>query len=260
MSELIDYTEVPCLQEILNFLPINPDDKEDVVNYIQNIQNVIVVKYKNDQYQFAYFGIHLLFMTYIYCTAWKISQIEPERYKDAIIFARAYSGRERDLDIEDVSSVFAYRLLPETEIIKLFKIIDLDVSHMNDVKETVKIRNDMAHASGNFIIKTEESFDLKATRVLNLMKAVDKRMYRPVRKWYEQVLLRFCRGEYEEYTDPKDIIYEKMILDFKLSVNELLVCEQMSVKYLINERRNDKDKLRAFEKAITDHCVNMGYI
>ena len=95
MSDVVDYTEVPYLQEILNFLPINPDDEEDVINYIQNITNLVAVNYKYGQYQFAYFGIHLLYMTYIYCTAWKISQIEPERYKDAIVFARAYLDSRR---------------------------------------------------------------------------------------------------------------------------------------------------------------------
>ena len=34
MSDSVDYTEVPYLQEILNFLPINPDDEEDVINEI----------------------------------------------------------------------------------------------------------------------------------------------------------------------------------------------------------------------------------
>ena len=92
MSDVVDYTEVPYLQEILNYLPIDPADEEDVINYIQNVTNLIAVNYKYEQYQFAYFGIHLLYMTYIYCTAWKISQIEPDRYKDAIIYARPYSG------------------------------------------------------------------------------------------------------------------------------------------------------------------------
>lgn len=88
MSEIVDYTEVPYLQEILNFLPINPEYEEDVINYIRNITNLVAVNYKYGQYQFAYLGIHLLYMTYIYCTAWKISQIETVRYKDAIIYAR----------------------------------------------------------------------------------------------------------------------------------------------------------------------------
>lgn len=123
MFDAVDYTEVPYLQEILNFLPINPDDEEDVINYIQNITNVVAVNYKYGQYQFAYFGIHLMYMTYIYCTAWKIGQIEPERYKDAIVFARPYSGREKDLKIEDADSIFAYSIIPEKDIAKLFKII-----------------------------------------------------------------------------------------------------------------------------------------
>ena len=56
MFDAVDYTEVPYLQEILNFLPINPDDEEDVINYIQNITNVVAVNYKYGQYQFAYFA------------------------------------------------------------------------------------------------------------------------------------------------------------------------------------------------------------
>lgn len=88
---------VPYLQVILSYLPINPEDEEDIVNYVQNITNLIAINYKYGQYQFAYFGVHLLYMTYLYCTAWKISQIEPERYKDAITYARSYIGREEDL-------------------------------------------------------------------------------------------------------------------------------------------------------------------
>ena len=100
MSDIVDYSDVPYLQDILNYLPIDPTDDEDIINYIKNITNLIAVNYKYGQYQFAYFGIHLLYMTYIYCSAWKISQIEPDRYKDAIIYARSYSGRENEFKIE----------------------------------------------------------------------------------------------------------------------------------------------------------------
>ena len=46
VSDVVDYTEVPYLQEILNYLPIDPADEEDVNNYIQNITNLIAVNYK----------------------------------------------------------------------------------------------------------------------------------------------------------------------------------------------------------------------
>lgn len=260
MLETVDYAEVPYLQEILNFLPINPDDEEDIISYVQNIATLIAVNYKHGQYQFAYFGLHLMYMTYIYCSAWKIGQIEPERYKDAIIFARPYSGREKDLKIEDAESIFAYSLMSEKDIAKLFKIIGLDKSHISIVSDLVDARNDMAHASGKFEILTEDSFDSKASNILVSINTIHRCMKESIRKWYGQVLLSFCAGEYEGYTDPKDIIAEKMIQSFKLSVNELLICNEMSVSGLITAHRGYQTKLKNFKKTVTDYCQEAGYI
>ena len=260
MSDVVDYAEVPYLQEILNFLPINPEDGEDVTNYIRNITNLIAVNYKYGQYQFAYFGLHLLYMTYIYCTAWKIGQFEPERYKDAIVFARPYNGREKDLKIEDAESIFAYSLIPEKDIAKLFKVIGLDRSQIYAVGDLVDTRNEMAHASGKFEILTEDSFDVKANSILVSITSIHKCMDKQLRKWYSYLLLRFCKEEYEDYDDPRDIITEQMIQTFKLSTNELLICNEMSVAQLITENRDYKVKLKDFKEELSKYCEEMGYI
>ena len=76
----------------------------------------------------------------------------------------------------------------------------------------------------------------------------------------KEVLLSFCCGEYDGYDNPKDVIAEQMIQSFKLSVNELLVCNEMSVSSLITEHRGYQTKLKDFKKAISDHCQEMGYI
>lgn len=259
MSDPIDYTEVPHLQDILDYLPINPNDEEDVANYINNVTNLIAVNYKYEQYQFAYFGVHLLYMTYIYATAWKIAQIEPERYKDAIVFARAYNGREKDLKIEDADSIFSYSLMPEKDIAKLFKVINLDKSQISIVADLVDTRNEMAHASGKFEILTEDSYDAKVNSIILSMGAINKCMDTLIRKWYSQVLLSFCKKEYDEYDNPKDFIYEQIIQSFKLSINELLICNEMSVSSLITEHRGFDKKLKDFKKEMTNYCKDMGY-
>ena len=260
MSDVVDYTEVPYLQEILNYLPIDPADEEDVINYIQNITNLIAVNYKYGQYQFAYFGLHLLYMTYIYCTAWKIGKIIPQRYKDAIVFARSYVGREKDLKIEDADSIFAYSLIPEKDIARLFKIVELDRSQIYVVGNLIDVRNDMAHASGKFEILTEEVFDAKAKNILISITSIHKCMDKQLRKWYSDLLLRFCKEEYEDYDNPRDIITEQMIQTFKLSTNELLTCNEMSVAQLITEHRDYKVKLKDFKKELSKYCEEMGYI
>ena len=259
MTDTIDYTEVPYLQDILNFLPINPDDEEDVIGYIENISNLIAVNYKYGQYQFAYFGMHLLYMTYIYCTAWKISQIEPDRYKDVIVFARSYNGREKELKIEDAESIFSYSLMPEKDIAKLFTIIELDKSQISFVSNLVDTRNEMAHASGKFEILTSEGFDASVNNIYKSIDIINRATEKLIKKWYTQVLVSYCNGEYDEYDNPKDFIFEQMIQSFKLSINELLICNGMSVSSLITEHRGYEKKLKEFKKNLTVFCQNMGY-
>lgn len=258
MPDVVEYTEVPKLQEVLEFLPIEPDE-ENINDYIRNITDLIDINYKFGQFQFAYFGLHLLYMTYIYCTAWKAGQIEPQRYRDAIIFARAYNGREKELKLEDADSVFAYSLIPETEIVKLFSIIDMDKSQFSSVSLLVKTRNNMAHASGKFEILTEDSFGAKMESILNSMKAIHRAMEQPIRKWYRKVLLGFCTGKYEGYS-PRDIIFEEMLQSFKLSAKELIICNEMSVGRLITDHRDYKVKLKDFKRAVTEYCQELGYI
>lgn len=260
MIDSLDYAEIPYLQDILNYLPIDPIDEEDVNNYIQNITNLISINYRYDQYQFAYFGVHILYMTYIYSTSWKISQINPCRYKDAIVFARPYSGRDKELKIEDADSIFAYSLLPEKDISRIFKIIDLDKSQISNVCDLVDIRNDMAHATGKFEILNEDGFDAKAKNVLVSMGCINKCMFQQIRAWYSQVLLSYCAGEYgDEYKNPHDFIVEQLVQSFKLSVNELIICKEMSISSLITQHRGYESKLKKFKKAIEKYCEDMGY-
>lgn len=124
----------------------------------------------------------------------------------------------------------------------------------------VDTRNEMAHASGKFEILTEEGFDAKASSVFTSISCIHSCMDKLIRKWCKEVLLSFCCGEYDGYDNPKDVIAEQMIQSFKLSVNELLVCNEMSVSSLITEHRGYQAKLKDFKKAISDHCQEMGYI
>lgn len=147
----------------------------------------------------------------------------------------------------------------EKEIAKLFTVIELDKSQISTVSNLVDTRNEMAHASGKFDILTEEIFEAKANSILNSMKNIHKCMDKPIRKWYGQVLLSFCKGEFDGYDDPKDVIIEQMIQTFKLSTNELLICNEMSINGLITEHRGYQTKLRDFKKSVSDHCLEMGY-
>ena len=259
MLEGIECSEIPYLQDILNFLPIEPNDDEDIQTYIQNVISLVTVNYKYEQYQFAYFGLHLLYMTYIYSTIWKISKINSARYSDAVVFVRPYSNRERDFDIENINSIFEYSLIPEKDIPRIFKLIDLDKSQISNVRGLVDIRNDMAHASGKFKILNEENFSIRANSIFASIKNIHNSMDRQIRLWFKKILIDYCNGEFKEYKDIKDIISEQMIQNFNLSINELLICKEMSVKDMITEQRILASKLRKFKSAVLSYCEDLGY-
>ena len=258
MLDTIDYSDVSYMQEILGYFPINSEGNEDIYNYIQNIADSIAVNYKYEKYQFSYFGVHLLYMTYIYCTIWKIGKMEPDRYQDAIIFARSYGGRESDLQIEDAESIFVYSLMPEKDIAKLFKIIALDKSQVNNICLLVKARDEMAHASGNFEILTEEIFESKMSNIYISMKNIQRCMDKCIKKWYTKLLLDFCRGKYQDYKKPQDFIIEYMTQIFKLSAKELLVCSGMSVRELIAKYPEYKSQFENFKKVLQEYCEDIG--
>ena len=53
------------IYEILEYLSI---DDVEVNDYVSPLFDSATVTYKKAQYQFSYFAIHLIFMTYIYST------------------------------------------------------------------------------------------------------------------------------------------------------------------------------------------------
>ena len=46
----------------------------------------------------------------------------------------------------------------------------------------------------------------------------------------------------------------------KLSTNELVVCNEMSVSSLVTTHRGYEAKLKAFKRAVTAYCQEMGYV
>lgn len=103
---------------------------------------------------------------------------------------------------------------------------------------------------------------LKLISVLASMKNIHRCMDQPIRKWCEQILLSYCaeEGEYGAYTNPVDFITEQMIQSFKLSINELLICNEMSVSHIITKHRGYSKKLKEYKTAIATYCTDMGYI
>jgi len=241
----IELINVPHFKEILKYLPIASNDKEDVMKYLQNIKSLVSINYRYEQYQFAYFGVHLLYMTYIYCSAWKISSMCEKRYKDATIFARPYNGKESEF--RESESVFKFSLLPEKDIGKIFHVTGLDAGQIRQISGFVADRDDMAHASGKISIPNSEEFETKAKTILTSMSNIHNSMKGLVRKWFGEILVKFSQD-----SDGDIDIYENVISDYSLSIKEIAECDEMSIKGILAKYPSLENELKGYKEDLRD--------
>jgi len=256
--EGLDFVDVPYLDEILNNLPISANDKEDVDAYLGNIVNLVNVNYKYEQYQFAYFGLHLLYMTYIYFAIWKVSKANPARYEDVVVFARPYQGSK--LDFLNIESIFEYSYVAEKDIPKIFKIIGLDGGQIGIIQGLVDTRNDMAHASGKFEILNEDAFFLSANSMFTSIKNIHNCMKKQIRNLHRDFLLKIIDFDFDDEASAKELIFEQLIQNLNLSVNEVLECNEMSLNSLSNEHPAHADKFATLKSALKNLCEERGYV
>ena len=269
MERDIDFNNVPYLAEILQHLPHDPASDVDFSTYINEIRDSVAVNYSHSKFQFAYFGIHLIYMTYIHCTAWKISVMNESRYMDAVAFVRPYPGEE--LDLYNVQSVFDFSRIPERDIGKILNIIEIDHTEIKRIVKTeighrfkarigqisslVDSRNDLAHATGKIIVPNEAELKTRTNSIMTSINNIHQRMGVEVKRWYREVLPDFCL----RYGDDFDI-WENMVQDYNLSLKELLVCNEMSIRSLAESHPNLSIKLKEFKEGLKEVCINLGIV
>ena len=154
------------------------------------------------------------------------------------------------------------------EITNTARITKMNMILAGDGHSNIKMKDSLAHPiDGSETYEDEEGvihhrgFDIVLANMPYSQKTKHGNLYDlPSTNGDGKVLISFCKGEYEGYDEPKDFITEQMIQSFKLSTKELLICNEMSVSNLTTEHRGYGTKLKEFKKAMTDYCLEMGYI
>jgi hypothetical protein len=233
--------------QLLDYLPI---DDAEVNNYVTPLLNSAQVTHEKEQYQFSYFAVHLIFMTYIYLTVWKISQFHKEKYEHSLLFARPYNGS--DINLKQVSSIFDYSYLPEKDIFELFSLIGLDNGYIKSTKKLIDYRNDMAHATGKIQILNMKQFEDAIADLLSVCINIQKNMEETIKEWYKNKLLCFARtGNLDGKILPIDFIDEILIGNLSFSKKDLFACSEYGIS-----RFKDQKKYK-FEKNEHERLINL---
>jgi hypothetical protein len=144
------------LFRISKFLPIRCDVNE--ANYIKYLSDSFdKLCNKIDDYDksdgFAIIPFHLLFMMVLHYRALRIFKEQPENYRLAITFK--YIEDKDKKAICDPRSPFNFSLFGESEVLKIFKLLEIKNDKLGKIKSLIKVRNNLAHATGNIESKLE---------------------------------------------------------------------------------------------------------
>jgi len=244
------------MDEIFELYEYMPIEDVEISDYTKPLFNSVNVTYEKEQYQFSYFAVHLIFMTYIYSTVWKIRQFHKENYEHSLLFARPYNGSE--VNLKEISSIFEFSHLPEKDIFEFFALIGLENSYIKSTKKLIKYRNEMAHATGRFQIATENDYDNAIKEIVNVTVKIHEKLSLTIRDWYKQELVHYAKTELDEqYSSIHDYIDNIFIKTLSFSQRELLVCKEFGLNKLKNRdesglTRDEIAKIVEFHKAIKE--------
>ena len=226
------------LYKIRMHLPI---DDEEIENYFSKLSNTLNLNYKNNEFQFAYIALHLLFMTYLYNLVWQISKINVDYYKIASLFVRPFNGSE--IDLNNIKSIFEFKDLPEKDVINFLHLIGLDNSYIGILKKQIEKRNSMAHASGIYELIDINSFEPEKDTVISIIeKCTSMFCNKLLNKFYIKSIEKWLNDDKVDHSDYEFFIDEYLIIDISAS--------QIQLSNLANLSRNQFYKI--MKENITD--------
>lgn len=223
------------IEEAYNILDYLPIDDLEVNDYITPLLNSALVTFEKEEYQFSYFALHLIFMTNIYSSIWKIGQFYKERYHDSLLFARPYSGCE--VNFKEIKSVFEFSHLPEKDIFEFFSLIGVENSYIKSIKGLIDTRNQMAHATGKFQISTVDNFNAAVRQLNSVLEYLQSSLNLTIRDWYKAELLSYSKNPLaENYPTITDYINDVFLNRYGFSKKDLTACNEFGLNKLKNRR------------------------
>lgn len=240
--------------EIFDYLPI--DDLE-VSDYVNPLFNSAQVTYDKEEYQFSYFAIHLIFMTIIYSTVWKISQFHSEHYEKSLLFARPYENKK--IDLKKIKTIFEFSYLPEKDIFEFFQLIGIDNGYIKSTKRLIDYRNEMAHATGKIQINSREKFDAAISEIVSVTRKIHESLSLTIRDYYNSILIGFAKDSLpEKHETPHDYIYEVLINNLSFSKKDFQTCKDFGINKLKNWKISGLSKEEII-KVVEFHSATCAY-
>ena len=205
--------------ELADYLPLSfksPKEQE----YVAFLWDAFETNYAHGKYQFAFIAYHMLAMSFVYFSIWRIKQTERTDFEKGLIGF----GKDVEKTLLDATSPFVFSTVPERSILRLLKLIACDNSKIGTYTKLVDDRNDTAHPNGNIFFSTQAALDAKVREILRVVEEIQAHSKCVIERCYREFLLGNCDPDEREYPEASDQIREVLIHDNYLSQRDVEIC------------------------------------
>lgn len=219
--------------ELGNYLPLSfksPKEQE----YIAFLWDAFETNYTHGKYQFAFLAYHMLTMSFVYFSIWKIKQTWPADFEKGLI------GFARDEKVLlEATSPFVFSTVQERTILRFLKLIACDNGKIGTYAKLVDDRNKSAHPNGNIFFSTPEALESKIAEIMRVVDEIEHHSAPLIQSCYARFLIENHESENREYRDPIDQIREILIHSNYMSAKDIEICTALDLAMLTNELLGD---------------------
>jgi hypothetical protein len=127
--------EIEELGKIFNYFPLY-HKHESESDYLTFLWDSFQSNYEKEKYQFSFIAFHMIYMSFIYFVVWRIKEIKSSDFDKAIIgfndkYQKTFKG---------MTSPFTFSEIGESDIFKIFKLLDCQKEKIDDWHKSVILK------------------------------------------------------------------------------------------------------------------------
>lgn len=206
---------------ILDYLPLSYRNKDEE-RYVGFLWESFATNYENGKYEFANLAFHLLYMSHICFTVWRIRAARRADFEKAMVGFQ--SEVENKLYKADSPFQF-YEHLKESTIFRFIKLIGCGNEQVGEFAKFVKYRNRIAHPSGTTLFNDQQALDGHVVQVLNEVGNVQAHMTPVLHDLFSEFLRSDSNDpEKREAPDAQTEIETNLLHQHYLSQKDIEAC------------------------------------
>jgi len=235
---------------IFEYLPMAYKSEKDQ-EYINFLWDAFQTNYKSEKYQFAYLAYHMLFMSFVYFTIWKVKNNLNDDFQKALI------GFQNDTEkiFEQATSPFVFHKINERTIFRFLKLIGCEKDRIGNYAKMVDDRNDIAHSNGNIFYNAQTTLDEKISLLLKLIDEIHHHSGTIILKCFENFLLKNYDPETREFPIGLEQIHEILIQKNYFSQKDIEICSTFNIKKL-SKTKNYKS-IKVLYESFTEYYIDI---